>query len=474
MTEDNQDMSKNSLNGGQGWEALLAEAHAEPEGLDFVEERLENRIGLNKRKKRRKRAIYSSLSTVAAALVFVFLVNTNGAFAQTLSRLPVIGQLIEYIQFDKSLSRAIENEYIQEVDLTAWDGDKGLGLPYVLADAKNLVLFFQLPDDFELAADEWAHIYLKEMREGRTGEKLEGFAYTTSSLSPEGREENHGFIMQRYHFSEGELPEQISFDVLLELENLPREKSEAPVGEFAEDAYEHQMQEIGSFTFEVKFNEFAEPIVSEFHEQLSIRGQSITLEEMRVYPTGTEVSFAFADENTSWVKGLDLTVAEEGESVLRGSQGISAIYKEDYSGMTVFIESDYFDKPKEQELWIRGLRLLDKEEEFITVDLEKKTITPAIEGMELKEVIKGEEKANLVFATKVMGEEAFGAFAFDYQDEQGNTYSLKNMGTSSSQNSWMETHITVDYPESGRIILQRVSSPLLILEEPIRIPLPQR
>ncbi|SHN75527.1 DUF4179 domain-containing protein [Desulfitobacterium chlororespirans] len=473
MTEDNQDMSRNSLNGGQGWEALLAEAHAEPEGLDFVEERLENRIGLTKRKKRRKRAIYSSLSTVAAALVFIFLVNTNAAFAHTLSRIPVIGQLIEYIQFDKSLSRAIDNKYIQEVDLTAWDGDKRLGLPYVLADAKNLVLFFQLPDDFELGADQWAHIHLKEMREGRTGEKLEGFAYTTSGLPQNGLQENHGFIMQRYHFSEGELPEQISFEVLLELETLPHEKSDAPVGEFSDDVNEHQMKEIGSFTFEVKFKKFAEPLVSEFHEQLSIRGQSITLEEMRVYPTGTEVSFAFADENTAWVKGLDLTV-EEGESVLKGSQGISAIYKEDYSGMTVFIESNYFDKPQEQELLIRGMRLLAKEEEFITVDLETQAITPAIEGMELKEVSKGERKANLVFATKVMGEEAFGAFAFDYQDEQGNTYTLKNMGTSSSQNSWMETHITVDYPKSGRIILQRVSAPLLTLEEPIRIPLPQR
>lgn len=474
MTEDNQDMAKNDLNSGRGWEALLAEAHAEPEGLAGLEERLESRIKLNKREKRRKRAIYSSLSTVAAALVFIFLVNTNAAFAHTLSRLPVIGQLVEYIQFDKSLSKAIDNQYIQEVDLTAWDGDKRLGLPYLLADAKNLVLFFQLPAEFELAANEWAHIYLKEMRDGRTGEKLEGFAYATSSLSPKGREENHGFVMQRYHFSEGGLPEQISFEVLLELETLPPEKREASVGEFAEEAYEHQMKEIGTFTFEVKLEKFAEPIVAEFHKQLSIRGQSVTLEEMRVYPTGTEVTFAFADENTAWVRGLELTVEEEGESVLKGSPGISAQYKEDYSGMTVFIESDYFDKPKEQVLQIRGVRLLDKEEEFITVDLEKQTITPAIEGMELKEVSKGEGRANLVFATKVMGGEAFGAFAFDYKDEEGNTYTLKNMGFSSIMDSWMETRITVDYPKSGRIILQRVLTPQLIQEEPIRIPLPQR
>ncbi|WP_019850237.1 DUF4179 domain-containing protein [Desulfitobacterium sp. PCE1] len=472
MTEGNQEnLTKSRHDAGQEWQAFIAEAYAEPNRLGSVEDRLEKRIGQGKR---RKRAFYSSLSTVAAALLLIFLVNSNSAFAHTMSRIPVIGHLIEYIQFDKSLSGAIENEYIQEVALTAWDGEKQLSLPYVLADEKNLVLFFQLPDDFELAAHEWANISLKEMRDGGTGEKIEGFAYSSSSLSPDELEKNHGFIMQRYYFSEGELPESISFDVLLELEILPQEERAVPVREFEDHVYKPNMKEVGIFTFEVQFEEFAEPIVYAFHKTFSIHGQKITLEEMRVYPTGTEVSFTFADDNTAWVKGLNLAVEEDGNIVLKGSQGISAMNKEDYSGMSVFIESDYFEKPKKQELLIQGLRLLDKEEEFITVDLEKKTITPAIEGTELKEVIKGEGKANLVFDTKVMEEGSFGAFGFEYRDEEGKTYTLNGLGTLSPQDSWMETRITVEYPESGKIILQRTLTPLLILEEPIRIDLPQR
>lgn len=456
---------------GQEWQAFLDEASVEPEGLDTVEEKLEKRMRQGKRK---KRAFYSSFTTAAAAILLILLVNTNAAFAHTFSTIPVIGQLIEYIKFDKSLSQAIENEYVQEVALTAWDGDKQLGLPYVLADEKNLVLFFQLPEDYELAANEWAQISLKEMRDGSTGDKVEGFSYSISSLSQEGKEQNHGFMMMRFNFAEGKLPKSIVFDVVLEIEILPNEERAVPVGEFEEDERERNMKEVGRFTFEVNFEEFAKPIVYDFHKSFSIRGQSITLEEMKIYPTGTEVTFDFADENTAWVKGLDLAVEEKGEITLKGSDGISAMYDVDYGGMRVFIESDYFAKPKEQQLLIRGLRLLDKDKQFITVDMENKTITPAIEGMELKEVIKGKGKANLIFATKVTEDETFGAFNFEYKDEDGNAYMLKSEGSSSPRDSWMETRITVEYPENGKIILQRELTPKLMLEEPLRIDLPLR
>lgn len=456
---------------GQEWQAFLDEASVEPEGLDSVEKRLEKRMRQGKRK---RGAFYSSLTTAAAAILLILLVNTNAAFAHTFSTIPVIGQLIDYIKFDKSLSQAIENEYVQEVALTAWDGDKQLSLPYVLADEKNLVLFFQLPEDFELASNEWAQISLKEMRDGSTGEKVEGFGYSTASLSQEGKEQNHGFMMMRFNFAEGELPQSIAFDVQLEIEILPYEEKAVPVGEFEEDIHERNVKGVGTFNFQVVFQEFAKPIVYEFHESFSILGQSLTLKEMKVFPTGTEVTFDFAKENTAWVKGLDLAVEEKGEISLKGSNGISAMYDEDYAGMRVFIESDYFAKPKEQQLLIRGLRLLDKDKKFITVDMENKTITPAIEGMEFKEVIKGKGKANLIFVIEVMEDESFGAFNFEYKDEEGNAYMLKSEGTSSPRDSRMETRITVEYPESGKIILQRELTPKIRLEEPLRIDLPQR
>lgn len=458
------------------WQEFLEDASTYPEDLSGVEERLEERILTDKGKKRRKNALYSSLATVAAAILLILLVNTNAACANTISNIPVLGQLIEYVKFDKSLSHAIENDYIQEVAQVAWDGDKQLLLPYVLADEKNLVLFFQLPKDFELAPNEWTHISLKDMRNKSTGNKVEGFGYSTGSMSGEGIEENNGFMMQKYHFSEGSLPQSIEFEVVLEVEILEGEERAVPLEEvFEEGNPERNIKEIGNFKFQVDFEEFAEPIVHEFNKTYSVMGQSITLEEMKVYPTGTEVTFTFAKENSGLIKGLDVAVDENGKVVLEGSDGLSATHREDNSGMSVFIESDYFKKPQKQELLIRGLRLLDKDKEFITVDLENKTITPAIEGMELEKVIKGEGKANLVFSTKVFDRESFGMFNFEYKDEEGNLYKLNGEGTSTNHESMdMTTRITVEYPKSGKIILQRALTPKIMLDEPIRVELPKR
>ena len=299
----------------QRWIDFLDESCDYPESLSGVEHSLEKRIVKEYRK---KRTIYSSLSVVAAAFLFVILVNTSTAFASGILNVPVIGKLAELVKFDKSLSNAIENEYVQEVDLTAWDGQERLILPYVIADEKNLVLFYQLPKEFEQAANEWVNITLKSMTNRITGEKIEGFINATSSLSIEAREENDGLV---------------------------------------------------------------------------------------------------------------------------------------------------------QQLLIQKIGLLDKEEEYITVDLNKKTITPNIAGTELIEVTKTEGKASLVFSTKVSGIQGFGLFSNEYKDEEGNSYELQGEA-GSVIDSLQETSITVEYPTSGKIILQRALTPNIILEEPIRIDLP--
>lgn len=110
-------------------------------------------------------------------------------------------------------------------------------------------------------------------------------------------------------------------------------------------------------------------------------------------------------------------------------------------------------------------------EEFITVDIDNKTITPNIEGMELKQVIRETDNATLVFLTHRLKDDNFGMFNHDYEDVDGNKYRLDGEGTS-SYNSHMETLIPVKYPHTGKVILQRSLSPKIFLERPLKIELP--
>ncbi|HCX61873.1 MAG TPA: DUF4179 domain-containing protein [Clostridiales bacterium] len=449
------------------WNDMVQESFKYPEELSGTEERFKNRISKEKRK---RRTVVGSLSVIAASILFIILINTNTAFANAVAELPVIGKLAEYVKLDKSLSRAIENEYVQEVNLVSWNGSNRLLLPYVIADEKKLILFFQMPEEFKRQSNQWINIFLKNIKNGETGEKVDGYGYATSGLSPDEKN-NYGFIMQDYHFEEGKLPKSLDIEVEVKIENMLGIE-EAHISEAPYDKTNSTIEIVGTYSFHIELEDFAEPIIYEINETHTIFGQKIVVEDMKVYPTGTEVNFSFSDDNSAIVKGLELEVLQDGYKLLKGNgNGFSATYDVENTMMSVYIESNYFDKPKKQELLINGVRLLYKDEEYITVDIDNQTITPNIEGTVLKQVIKRTDNATLIFSTERADDDNFGMFSSDYKDTFGNSYRLDGEGTS-SYNSHMETLITVKYPEDGRVILRRALTPEMPLDKPIRINLP--
>ena len=457
------------MDNNEKWDELLNESFKYPEDLSGIETRFKNRIMKDKRK---KRTIFSSMSAIAASILFILLINISPAFANAVAEFPVIGKLAEYVKLDKSLSKAIENEYVQEVNLVAWDGNNKLLLPYVIADEKKLVLFFQMPEDFKQEPNQWVNIFLKNMTDSDTGEEVEGYGYSTSGLSLESREENYGFIMQDYHFTEGKLPKSIDVEVEIKIENLLGSE-EAIQTETPYDFKSNSTFEImGNYSFHIELEDFVESKIYEINEEHIVLGQKVIVEDMKVYPTGTEVNFSFNSENSAIIKGLELEVIQDGYKVLKGNgNGFSATYDNENTQMSVFIESNYFDNPEKQKLIIKGVRLLDKNEEFITVDIDNKTISPDVEGMKLKQVIRESDNATLIFSTQILNDDNFGMFSSDYEDTEGNEFSFDGEGTT-SYDSQMETLITVKYPQNGKVVLQRSLTPKILLDNPIRIKLP--
>lgn len=449
------------------WNDMLQEAFKYPEELSGTETRFESRLSKERRK---KRGIVSTLSVVAASILFIILINTNTTFANAVSELPVIGKLAEYVKLDKSLRGAIENEYVQEVNLIAWDGSNRLLLPYVIADEKKLILFFQMPEEFKRQSNQWINIFLKNIKNSETGENVDGYGYSTSGLSPDEKN-NYGFIMQDYHFEEGKLPKSLDIEVEVKIENMLGPE-EAHISEASYDKTNSTIEIAGTYSFHIELEDFAEPIIYEINETHIIFDQKIVVEDMKVYPTGTEVNFSFSDDNSAIVKGLELEVLQDGYKLLKGNgNGFSATYDVENTMMSVYIESNYFDKPKKQELLINGVRLLYKDEEYITVDIDNQTITPNIEGTVLKQVIKRTDNATLIFSTERSDDDNFGMFYHDYSDTEGNSHRLDGEGTS-SYSSHMETLITVKYTDDGKVVLRRSLTPVTFLDTPIRINLP--
>lgn len=446
---------------------LINESFIYPEGLSGAEDRFRMRINKHRRK---KRAFTASISALAASLLFVLLVNTSTAFANVVAEMPVIGQLAEFVKLNKSLSKAIENDYVQEVNLIAWDGSKSLFLPYVIADEKNLVLFLRLPDEYKPKDGEWINIFIESMTDRKTGENIEGYSYSSSGISADTVKDN-GFAIIQCYFSEGKLPKYIDIEMEMNFKSMGAEHKEE-MSMYDESVPEIYLEKIGIFKFSLDLSDFAEPVIYEINEEHTVLGQRIVVDNIKVYPAGTEVNFSFSDDNTAWIKGIDARVLLEDGSVYKGTgNGLSSIHHEENKGMSVFIESNYFDKSEKQKLVIESVRLLNKDEEYITVDIDNKTIEPKIKGMKLKQVIRKTENAMLVFFTETEKGDSFGMFSGKYSDMEDNEYELKSEGTSPG-NHGMETMITVKYPADGKIILKRALTPKIYPDKPLSINIP--
>ncbi|NLB33652.1 MAG: DUF4179 domain-containing protein, partial [Tissierellia bacterium] len=84
---------------------------------------------------------------------------------------------------------------------------------------------------------------------------------------------------------------------------------------------------MGNYSFHIELEDFVEPKIYEINEEHTVLGQKIIVEDMKVYPTGTEVNFSFNSENSAIIKGLELEVIQDGYKILKGNgNGFSATY----------------------------------------------------------------------------------------------------------------------------------------------------
>lgn len=429
------------------WNAMLERSTWYPDDLNCVEKRLKARI-----RRRQRRELGSAVSMAAAVFLFVILVNVSPAFAGAVYDIPVIGRLAELVKFDKSLSDAIDNNYIQPVGLHARDGQTSLYLPYVIADEKNLVLFYQLPDSLSKAKRQGADSFelnLERLADGDSGRELDGFSYESVLAGYEDLSETQGLLLQRLRFESVPMPRHLLLTVSL---------TQAASGVTG--------QTVSHFQFELFLNPYAPAKEYEIGQTFTALGQRFTVERLFLYPTVTQVDIRFDPGNDSLIKGFDLSILENGLEALSKTNGLTASYGDDV--IHLYLESNYFNPGQKRQLSIQGIQLLPKAEEYLTIDLNKKTMSPDIGRLRLKSVELGQSSAYLVFENEDIG---YLPLAMTYEDTGGSTYSIGSISSTQADGKG-EISFTVTVPPDGIIRLQRTLTAPTALEKPILIDIP--
>jgi hypothetical protein len=336
------------------------------EYLELMKELEENipdlTVCVTKARNRRNRAafVYRPLAGLAACFaLFVLLVNFSVPVAQACAKVPILRQLAEAVTFSKSLQDAVENDYVQQLNLTQEKDGITAKIEYVILDRKQVNIFYRLE------SDEHTYMYVNPKVLNKEGTHEEPCSWTT----PINDVPNDQLRLITLDYNEEEVPGALQ--LMLYVYGKPN----------AVTGKENRLTE---FTFQLEFdpNRIAEAKVYPVNQTVNLDGQSITVTEIQVYPTHLRMVIAEAPANTSWLQLLDFCIETEDGRFDSIQRGVVANVTED--GLTAYrADSIYFYEAKQIRVVITGARWLRKDMERIRIDLVKGTADALPEGVTL-------------------------------------------------------------------------------------------
>lgn len=317
----------------------------------------------------------ASLGGLAAA--FVLLVNFSLPFARACGGIPILKDLAAAVAFSPSLRAAVEHDYVQPMGQSQTVNGVTMTVEYLIVDQKQVNIFFSLRSEEYTAL--WGDPEVREIDGGRP----EGCSVSWSGA------EDGGLQQVAVGFLEEDTPDALTLDfkVMGDRERALNEPIPAPpplTGPGGEEIRECVAEFSFDLHFDPAFTQAGEAV--ELGTPFTLDGQKFTADSVEIYPTHVRLNLTADPANTAWLKGLDFYLTdEEGRRYDPISNGITATGTGGGEGMTSFrLESSYFGDAEHLTVHIAGCTWLDKDREYVAVDLEEgRALSPMPDGTAL-------------------------------------------------------------------------------------------
>lgn len=382
-----------------------------------------------KRRKQRRNLVIRPLGSLAAGFaIFVLLVNYCAPVANACSRVPVLRELAAAVTFSRSLSDAVENDYVQEMNLTQTKNDITAEIAYLIVDQKQVNVFYRLNSDKyrNLDAD-------PDVRDA-DGETASGYVLSSSWFAGDS-----GLQHISIDYVDADVPD--SLRLILRVRGLDGwEADEEAPEQLVEDSFFDDPDPLPEYLEEFDFLLEFDPTFTEtgkvipLNREVILDGQSILMETLEIYPTHLRLEVRDAPGNTAWLKDLDFYVRTEDGMVFSSDiSGITATgdgEEESESMVSYRAESNYFYDAEELSLVITGAEWLDKNRERMWVDLATGESDPLPEGVTFEKAEKQINGWYVIFRVEHReGEPMQQVFGFTAYDAEGNSYEINRSGT---------------------------------------------
>lgn len=402
------------MNRNEEYNALLRELEQTPPELDGTVDRARARL-------RRRRAgrwcgiPAASLAGVAAA--FVLLVNYSMPFAQACSTVPVLRELMAAVAFSPSLKLAVEHNYAQYIGEEQTQNGVTLRLEYLILDQGQLQFFLK-------ASGPWDSYQAHPTLTDGDGVPVEGNVISSTIFDPD---ELVGAASVHVLGDSFRFPNVLRITFHLTGESHSGQAPASALGDEEETAPAYE----GDFSFEIPLD------ASHLNEVMSIpMGDWVEVDGQRLrfaldsYPTHGRLTVEEHPDNTASLAGLDFYLEDEkgnryeagarsgssGRLVASGADGVNEV-------IYYYLESSFFRHPERLTLYLTGAEWLDKDAEWITVDLTTGAASWLPEGVEFRSIDRRGEDVHCVVDTPDAG----ALFTWDYRDPEGGEHRWESM-----------------------------------------------
>ena len=436
------------------FEALRRELDETPPELEYTVTRAKARA--DSRRRARRWVGIPAGSLAGAFLAFVVLVNSNVAFAQAVSRVPVLGALAAAVDWSGSLSAAVENDYVQVIGQSQTKSGITVTVEYVIVDQQQVNLFVTTENENE----EFPYAWVREnVMAPETGYSILSY----------GEHENGQLRRITIDFNDkSQVPEKLTIAFAVR-----------PFQNYDQWDEVRGQEAAAEFTFTIRFDPTytASGEVVPIGQWVELDGQRVYVDSLEIYPSHARLKLQDDEENTLRLKDLYFYLEDELGNRYESEGGIGG-YSDPVTGFAFDrrVGSPWFSEGEHLTLYLTGAAWLDEDERTVTVDLVNETAVGLPEGVTLESVwrqnVNGSDEMDLRFRMPYLPSGAgFQLFDWTYADPEGGVHRNNSGGASTDESGTFQNWFyLIDYPHDS-VILTLNYTQWSSLEEPLAIPI---
>ena len=403
------------MNRKEEYDSLRTELENTPPALEYAVTRAKARA---KRTKNIRHFFTILVSSIAVFLIaFITMVNLSTTFAMACGRIPLLHELAAAVAFSPSLSAAVENEYVQPIELEQSENGITMRVEYVIVDQKQLNIFYSLRSQIYSHLDATPHI------RNTDGTPMDGYCLSAGEFGDENGE------LRRFtvDFSDRDVPGSLVLECKVHDNGSDVITAPIPVDSTQTEQRHQGPDVVSTFNFTLNFD----PAYTQKGEIINLNrgfvldGQHLTATTVEIYPTHIRLNLADNESNTAWLQSLTFYLEnEDGKRFEAISNGITASGSIDSPFMKSHrLESPFFSHSRNLTLYITAAVWLDKDMERVKVDLANGVADKLPEGMKLEQSVRKGNSWQLTFSGAERKENSsYQLFGNKYYDEAGNEY----------------------------------------------------